>query len=203
MAKKARTKRKPAKKKRAVGRPKVRDDEWLCSLAAFGRLLRQTAEAAQKWKDKPGFPSIAKNRQYDARDLLEWWLNWKFPGGAKTGPGSAAKTEKYELECRKLEQEIRAKQLANDAQEEGLLNADETFREVTEWATRIRKRLMGLPARIAAIAPGEMKAVLKQAADDEVRACLLEAYTAEVIGTTVEEMIIAEAARINGQSSTN
>ncbi len=62
-----------------------------------------------------------------------------------------------------------------------LVEREEIERDLRAMLVRFRQRFMGLGPRIAAMVPGELKSVVKQAVEAELRVALKEMADAEIL----------------------
>ena len=89
---------------------------------------------------------------------------------------------------------MRADQMAGK-----LVSTSEVRSEVIEWCVRTRTPLMALADEITSIVPGEVQAHVKKKVTAAVRRVLKQAHDSAPLGMSFEEVVLAEAKRINEQ----
>jgi hypothetical protein len=171
----------------------TREDEFLMTLTQCARLIQVERGTVSGWKDKLDFPTTKKNGRYDAREVVRWWIDWKF------GDRNPEEDRKYHLECAKIEEQTRTAKIKNDELELHLVDRREVVTQITEWCTRIRTRVLQLGSEIANVVPGEMKAVIKIQVESRIRAVLQEAIEAELADEEIRQLIIETAAELQGE----
>lgn len=136
------------------------DAPSLCNY--FGVSTRQLANYR-----KMGLPTQGRN-EYNVRECIEWYTNWKVQSALKTNQRPVQANEE-ELKLRKLEAEATLKEIEVATMKGELVNIADASRELSKHLTSVRNGITSFPARTAPFLVGvENERVARDILDREV-----------------------------------
>lgn len=138
----------------------VVDAPTLCNY--FGVSSRQL----QNYK-KMGLPVQGRN-QYNVRECIEWYTNWKVQSALKSNQ-KPIQADEEELKLRKLEAEALLKEIEVATLKGELINITDAQKELTKHLTSVRNGIMAFPARTAPFLVGlDNQRVVRDVLDREI-----------------------------------
>jgi hypothetical protein len=110
----------------------------------------------------------------DSPEAIRQWRDENIGAVSRDAESSELALEKTRADLADRLEAARSRRLKNDQLEGRLLEREQVEREISVTVGRLRNRLQGLGMQCANLAPTELKPVIKQLVDEQVRTCLKE-----------------------------
>ena len=183
------------------------------TLTALGKWAGISGTTLRNWRsngivpDEP--PYVLSAIFQNHRDREE--INRARGKSGRRGVVSDEVSDVKDLQIKKLQEDlalttekVREATRKNEADEGELIPADETERAIIVWAHAFRNELQQLPVTLSNLVPSVAKAQTKTIVTDELARVLRQVYESGIStsGESVDDMIVKEAARVEGRRST-